>query len=150
MSSAPQEKLLNDLRFKIAKKENGSVFSLDTDFMISRISWVGVVTETTAKTLLTCGADSVEHHGYKKLLLDRRDLVEFSTEARVWIKQDLLKKRARRIVGKVEKVATIGATNAKGNIFSNFISSGIRMIFPKLEMKKFDNLPEAIIWLRED
>ena len=136
-----------DCKFKIVKKLEGSVFSLDPKNKISRISWSGEVSENTARTLLTLGANSVEFHGYNKLILDRRELTEFSTEARVWIKHDLLKTRAKKIVNRVEKVAFIGAKNTRGNIFSNFLSSAIGLVFPKLDMERFQDLRQAVIWL---
>ena len=135
-----------DCKFKIVKKVEGSIFSLDPKNKISRISWFGEVTEETASKLLTLGADSGEFHGYNKLILDRRELTEFTTEARVWIKHDLLKTRAKKIVNKVDKVAFIGSRNTRGNIFSNFLSSAIGLVFPKLEMERFVDLREAIKW----
>ncbi len=138
------------VHFKAVRKIDGSCFYLDTVNKISCVSWKGVVKEDTARELLTLGADSVEFQGYGKLLLDRRNLIEFDTAARVWIKHDLLKSRARKIVGGVEKLAYVHSKNSRGSVFSNFISAGIRMIFPNLTMKKFDDLKSAVSWLIRD
>lgn len=96
--------------------------------------------------LVTMGADSVEFYGYKKLILDRSNLVEFDTEARVWIK-GMLKTRAKKIVRMVERLAIVRATTTKGSIFSNFIASAIKIVMPNLEMQKFDNIEDAVDWL---
>lgn len=134
------------ITFIIKKEMNGSRFEQDKANGISRITWYGKVDMETARTLLTYGADSVEFHGYKKLILDRSNLTEFETEARVWIK-GLLKSRAKTIVQMVEKVAMINAKTTKGLIFSNFIASAISMVFPDLTMKKFENEAESIAWI---
>ena len=129
------------------KKINGSTFYLDPNNKLVCISWSGVVTGETAKTLLSLGADVVEQKGYTHLLLDRRRLIEFDTEARIWIKNDLLKSRARHLAVKVKRLAYLNSADTKGSIFSNFISAGIKMVFPNLTMKKFDSPKEAVRWL---
>ncbi len=139
--------LKKKVHFKPITKLDGSSFYLDPVNKISCIRWKGVVEEDTARQLLTLAADSIEFEEYNKLLLDRSQLVEFSTGARVWIKHDLLKTRARKIVSKVHRVAFVNATDARGSIFSNFLSAGIKMVFPKLTMSKFDNIKVAVRWL---
>lgn len=134
------------IKFIIKKEINGSRFELDNVNNISRITWSGNVNFETAKELLTLGADSVEILGYDKLLLDRSALTEFETEARVWIK-GLLKTRAKKIVKNVSKVAMINAKSAKGSLFSNFIGSAISMVFPDLQLKKFNSVEESLAWL---
>ncbi len=129
------------------KKMNGSTFYLDPNNKIVCISWSGVIDGNTAKTLLLLGAEAVESKGYTRLLLDRRRLVEFDTEARVWIKNDLLKSRARHLAARVERLAYLNSSDTKGSIFSNFISAGIKMVFPNLTMKKFDKPNIAVKWL---
>lgn len=132
--------------FSIQKEIEGSTFEVDKINGISKITWNGAVSINAARQLVTMGADSVEFQGYKKLVLDRSNLLEFDTEARVWIK-GMLKTRAKKIVRLVDQMAIIKPTTAKGSIFSNFIASAITIVMPNLEMQKFDNLDEAIEWL---
>lgn len=141
--AVPQES-----HFETLKEINGSKFEYDKLNGIPRITWQGDVGIEEASVLVTLGADYVEFHGCRKLLLDRSSLLEFDTEARMWIK-DLLKTRAKRIVKMVDKLAIIKPHSAKGSIFSNFIASAIGLVFPGLEMMKFDSEEEAVSWLNE-
>ncbi|MFY0598489.1 MAG: hypothetical protein JXR03_02380 [Cyclobacteriaceae bacterium] len=147
---APKQKVtrLVKTNFEIVGEINGNTFSTDKTNGISRVTWEGSVNIEAAEKILTLGADSVEFDGFKKILLDRSQLQEFDTEARMWIK-NLLKTRAKGLSKLVEKIAIIKATTAKGSIFSNFIASAIGIILPHLEMRKFDTEKEAIGWLME-
>ncbi|MEO9871331.1 hypothetical protein [Ekhidna sp.] len=135
-----------ELNFTVVHSMNGSTFELDKNNGIARIIWRGQVDIQTAKKLVSMGADSVEFNGYKKLLLDRSNLIEFETEARLWIRE-LLKTRAKKIVRKVNKLAIVKATTAKGSIFSNFIATAIKIVMPNLEMQEFNKEEEAFDWL---
>jgi len=92
------------------------------------------------------GADAVEFDDYKRLIINRSNLVEFDTEARIWIKK-FLQMRAKRIASKVKKLAVINPTSARGSIFSNMITSAINLIMPSLQMEKFPSEAEASQWL---
>ncbi|MFK7953810.1 MAG: hypothetical protein AB8B73_13275 [Ekhidna sp.] len=147
-----KDPLLNEIlnpkiEFKVYQEINGSTYEIDKQNNISRITWSGKVDLPTAKQLVTLGADSVEFYGYKKLLIDRSNLVEFDTEARLWIKE-MLKTRAKKIVRMVDKLAIIKSNSAKGSIFSNLISSAIKIVMPNLKMEKFDNCDDALEWLK--
>lgn len=132
--------------FTLRKEVKGSSFHVDSLNKISKVVWHGHVDKETATTLLTLGGDSVEFEGFTRLLLDRRDLSEFDTEARVWIK-DLLKTRAKKLSPKVKKLAIINAHSSLAIIFSNMMASAIGLIIPNLNLKKFDNEEEALEWL---
>ncbi len=142
----PEETKSKDFKFEVIYAMNGSTFEIDKINGISRIVWRGVVDIQSAKELVTMGADSVEFQGYKRLLLDRSNLVEFDTEARVWIRE-LLKTRAKKIVKMVDKLAIVKATSVKGSIFSNFIATAIKIVMPNLEMQEFQTEDEALNWL---
>ena len=133
--------------FEKVKELNGSNTLIDKKNKVVKIVWNGIVSEETAKVMLTTGADLIDSGLCDKLLLNRKGLEEFSTEARVWIKQDLLKNRAKKLVNKVSKVATINSSTIMGGIFANFISTAIKLVFPNLTMTKFESEEEAMNWL---
>ncbi len=134
--------------FVVQKELDGNIFELDKKNKITKISWYGKVDVKIASDLLNRAGDAVEFDGFTKLLVDRRKLDEFDTEARVWIK-DLLKTRAKRIARKVDKVALINAKSSMGKIFSNMMATAISLILPNMKMKKFDDYDEAEKWLLE-
>ena len=135
-------------RFVIVKEVNGSKFLLDKVNGISRVNWYGSVTQETASIMLKLGGDSVEFGGYQKLILDRRGLKEFDTEARIWMK-GFIKGRAKSIVGNVKMLAMVNRSSGSGSIFANFIGSAIKMVMPNLRIKKFSSIYEAIDWVLE-
>lgn len=148
MTSVIKTKELRDQyhSFEICQEINGSTFEIDPIRKITKIKWVGLVDKHTASTLLSKGGDSVEFQGYDKLLVDRYELGEFDTEARVWIK-DLLKTRAKRLSKNVEKIAIVNAGSTMGSIFSNMLTSAITLVMPGLKLKKFEHRDEALDWL---
>lgn len=135
-------------RFVIVKEVNGSKFLLDKVNGISRVNWYGSVNQETASIMLKLGGDSVEFGGYQKLILDRRGLKEFDTEARIWMK-GFIKGRAKRIVGNVKMLAMVNRSSGSGSIFANFIGSAIKMVMPNLRIKKFSSIYAAIDWVLE-
>ena len=128
---------------------NGSKLLVDDTHGIVIVEWTGVVGLITASTLLGAGADMIERHNCTKILLDRRNLAEFDGEARAWIKEELLPRRAKKLVGLVMKVAFVNSEMTKGRVFGNLISIAIRFAFPKLQLEKFDSIIEARNWISE-
>lgn len=137
---------LNSISFKQISQKNGSIFSIDKKAGIARISWNGHVDIHTAKKIIKLGFEAIEFHGYKKLILDHSDLVEFETEARVWVKE-LIKYKAERVDKKLTSIASISPKNSIGSIYSNFAGDILKHELPHLPMKRFDNLEEALYWL---
>lgn len=136
----------SNLSFSVVKEANGSTFEIDKINNISRVKWVGNVNLEAAKMLLTLGGDSVEFDGYTKLLIDRYQLKEFDTDARVWIKE-LFKTRAKKLAKRVEKMAIINPEASMAGIFSNMLTSAISLVMPGLTVKKFDTREEGMKWL---
>ncbi len=136
-------------RFRVIREFKGSKFMLDQENRISRVNWYGAVDQETAEIMLKLGGDSVEFQGYRKLILDRRRLKEFDTEARIWMK-NFIKGRAKNIVGGVDKLAMVNRSSGSGSLFANFIGSAIRMVMPNLKIKKFASIYDAIDWAIED
>ncbi len=141
-----KEALSTSLNFLVQKEVEGNTFEVDEIAKTCMITWNGVVSINAAQQLISMGADSVEFSGYQKLILNRSNLLEFDTEARVWIK-GMLKTRAKKLARLVDQMAIVEAKTAKGSIFSNLISSAIKIVMPNLQMKKFDNIDEALEWL---
>lgn len=134
--------------FTIVESMNQSSFELDSINGISRVKWVGTVNLETAKRLLTLGGDSVEFDGYKRLMIDRYELKEFDTDARIWIKE-LFKTRAKKLSKEVDRMAIINPKTSMAGIFSNMLTSAISLVMPGLLVKKFDSREKGISWLLE-
>ncbi len=114
---------------------------------IVKVVWNGIVNLETAQALLTRGADFIEDGTCDKIILDRQLLEEFTTDARMWIKNDLFKNRAKRLASNVSKMAMIEPQSVMGRIVSKMISSVIPLIFPNLKTKKFSQEADAYQWL---
>lgn len=145
-SKAPEES--GKSSFAVVETSFNSTFEVDRIHNISKVRWVGDVNVETAKKLLTLGGDSVEFDGYTRLMVDRFELKEFDTDARIWIKE-LFKTRAKKLSKKVERMAIINAQSSMGGIFSNMLTSAISLIMPGLTVKKFDSREEGMNWLLE-
>ncbi len=130
-------------------EENNCHVLIDRVNKLVMIKWQGYVELDTAKKILLAGSNFIEDESATRILLNRKNLDQFSKETNKWIKDDLLKNRAKKLVHLVEKVATVKSGTTIGNLFSNLISTSIRIVFPGLKMKSYDNEAEALNWLTE-
>ena len=145
-----QEKEIDTAYFQFVIVKGHSSLLIDKPNKILKVIWSGEVDKDTASVLLTRGADLVEAGSASKLLLNRKELMHFSKGAKNWIKEVLLKQRAKKLVNQVLQVAIVKSSSAIGNLFSNVITSAIRMIFPNLRMNQFETEEEALYWLLAD
>lgn len=132
--------------FSILKKVHDSMLLVDKENSICVLRWKGRIDLETASELLTLGAAATMLNGYKKMLIDRRSLIEFDNEARIWI-DNWIKNKARTISLKDGKIAIINSEGVLAHIFNNVFNSTISMVFPHLKLRKFDNATRAIEWL---
>ncbi len=137
---------IDDIKLELIHDHNGSLLLADKRLKIVMLKWNGVIDKETARELLSKGAENIEFHDYKKLMINRLELVELETEARIWIKK-FLQGRAKRIAPKVNKVAFVNPKSVRGSIFSNMLSSAISLIIPTLKTQKFITEAEASQWL---
>ena len=133
--------------FQVVKELNGSSTLVDYSNKIVKVEWEGIVDLATATLLFNASAELVENGQCDKVLLNRKNLTEFTTEARIWIKQEFLKNRSKQLDRKIMKVATVRSISATGSIFSNYINRGIKLVFPRVTLSKFDTEHEAVNWL---
>ncbi|MEP1032073.1 hypothetical protein [Ekhidna sp.] len=139
-------KNLKSVDFQSITKKNGSTFSIDENYGIARIDWNDHVDIHTAKKLIRSAFEAIEFHGCNKLVLDHSFLVEFETEARVWVKE-LLKHKAESLSNKLVKLASISPISAIGSMYSSFAGEILKDEIPLLKMKRFDDVQAALNWL---
>ena len=135
---------------EVVLEDNECHVQFNQEHKIVVIKWFGIVDLPTAQNILMKGSNFIEDGRATRILLDRRNLNQFSKEASKWIRDDLLRNRAKKLVHLVDKVATVKPRTAIGTIFSNVVSTAIRIVFPGLRMKSYDNQVEAFEWLIEE
>lgn len=133
-------------KLSVLKNMNESLILVDEKEGICILRWNGRVDIETASELLTLGSAAVMLKGYKRMLIDRRRLLEFDNEARLWIDK-WIKTKAKSISYGIEKVAIINSDSTFGNIFNNAFNSTIALVMPHLNIKKFSNDVKAMEWL---
>jgi len=112
---------------------------LDHQNQVIKVVWEGRVDQETASSLLTYAADLVEGGLIDKVLLDRRNLIQFQEAARNWIKNKFILKRCSQIIHKIAKVAIVNENSIAARFYGESISYDIEEAFPQLEINKFDN-----------
>ncbi|WP_421762554.1 hypothetical protein [Ekhidna sp.] len=132
--------------FKKISQFGSSSIEIDSIYRIALIRWVGKVDIGTTKKIIFAGINSEEFKNCAKILLDQSNLVEFSTESRIWLKH-FLKNNAKGYNKKVIKLGSVKPQTASGLLFSNFASELLKSEMPDLRRKRFDNVGEAIGWL---
>lgn len=130
----------------VVKVVNNSELIIDQPNGICLLRWKGRIDIETATELLTLGSAAVQLNGYEKLLIDRRDLIEFDCEARIWIDK-WIKTKAKAVAKSVDKLAIINSETIFGNFFNNAFNSTIAHAMPHLKMRRFDNGGKAHKWL---
>ena len=133
--------------YRVIIRMKGSCLSIDRMNKIVKVDWKGTVDLATTKLLLTQAADLIEADEAKRLLLNRKNLTEFSKQARLWIREELLMKRAKLIVHKVEKIAAVKSSSDMGKVFAHIISTSIKVVFPRLKLVEFQSEEDARHWL---
>lgn len=133
--------------FTVIEEMNGSALMIDYPNKVVKIEWNGVIDLATARTLFNATANAIEHDLADKALLNRKNFREFTTEARIWIKHEFIQSRSTRWARKLMKLATVNSTSQIGNVFSNFINRGMQVIFPGVQLSKFDTELDAENWL---
>lgn len=133
--------------FKLLKRFGENKLYLDEDLGIVKVSWHGMVDQQEAAAILSKGADLLEVGLANKLLLDRKHLIEFTTEARIWIKNEIIKRRGNKLIKRLNRLATVNADSSRGSVFSNFLTSAIKIVYPNLKTGRFKTVEEAINWL---
>lgn len=130
----------------LLKNMHDSVLMIDKINSICLLRWKGRVDIETATELLTLGAAAVQLNGFTKILVDRRGLIEFDHEARIWIDR-WLKTKAKSSSQSVDKLAVINSEDSLGNLFNNMFNATVGLAMPRIAMKKFHNGARAINWL---
>lgn len=132
--------------FKTVKVVHESKLLMDKKNSVCLLKWQGRVDLETASELLILGGAAVTLNGLTKIVVDRRSLIEFDNEARIWI-DNWLRKKAKSISVGVEKVAIINSEWTFGNFFNNVFNSTIAQVIPHLTIRKFDTGRKAMSWL---
>lgn len=133
--------------FSIVKTMNGSELMINQESGICLLRWKGRVDIETASELLTLGSAAVILNGYRKLMIDRRSLIEFDSEARHWI-GNWIETKAKSVSRSIDKLAIINSESVFGNFFNNAFNSTIAHAMPHMKLKKFDRGGPAIRWLQ--
>ena len=136
--------------FELIEKKNDCSLLIDYENKIVKVSWSGKVGAETASFLLAKALQVIVSGEASTILLDRKNLDEFSKGARLWIKEDFLKERVRHQSNRIKKIATIKSVTPMGGIYSNLISAAIKIVLPFLAMAEFQSEEEAFGWLTND
>lgn len=135
-------------QFKKLRQFGNSSLEIDQTRGIALIKWVGKVDINVAKKLIFSTINASEFSSCNKILLDQSNLVEFSTETRVWLKF-FLKNNAKRFRTKLLKLGSIKPQTPSGLLFSNFASEILKSEMPNLRRKRFETFDQASTWLED-
>lgn len=131
---------------KILEKDQ-NILMVNRQDGIIKVVWGENVNLTSTKIILNKAAILVGEGDYDKIILDRKKLHHFEIEARIWIKNNFLDNKAKKLVQNIVRVAAIDPTDVKGRVFANFVNAGIRLIFPTISLSHFQEEEAAISWL---
>ncbi|MEP1097229.1 MAG: hypothetical protein ABJG78_19090 [Cyclobacteriaceae bacterium] len=133
--------------FSVLKNIHGSVLLVDRDRTVCILKWQGRVDKETASELLTLSAAAVKLDGHTKMLIDRRGLIEFDNEARIWI-DSWIRTKAKSMFTGINKIAIINSDTPFGSIFNNSFNSTITTVFPQIEVRILVHGTKALEWLK--
>ena len=137
------------LHFSILKNIHGSFLLGDQIHSVCILKWQGRVDKETASELLTLSEAAVKLDGYTKLLIDRRGLIEFDNEARIWI-DGWIRNRAKTTFFSITKIAIINSDTPFGSIFNNSFNSTLASVFPNVELQILTHGTKALEWLNHE
>lgn len=150
MHRVKTKKLWSTSDFELVIEDNQSCLLWNSENGILWVRWRGIVDAKTASSILASALNSVEQGHASKVLLDRSAIEEFTTGARLWIKEDFLKKRAQPLSHLIEKIGSVKPDKSMARIYSHLVSSIIRVVFPSFSIVEFNSSIEAIDWLMDE
>lgn len=124
------------------------LFQYDEEFKILKAKWTGQVTTEEFKHVIMTGARIIHNtEGFTSIILDRSELDEFSTESRVWLKQDFMRNDGRVLIKKVKKLAAIKPSTTFATVMTTVFSAIFQIANPNMEYKVFEKPDEAAEWI---
>ena len=99
------------------------------------------------KAMLLGGARLASMGKADHIVIDRREVMKQDTECRLWVKDYYFKTHIKPLVPHIKKVAIVESQSIVGRIYGKTIFASLRMIYPHLKIKSFDNLDEAYEWI---
>lgn len=136
----------------ITKQQTEHVtFNYDPEFRICILKWTGNVPTEEFKEAIGIGRDFVAgNEGPTRILLDRRALGEYSTESRVWLKQDFMRNEGKVLIKKVDKLASVAPSTTFASVMTTVFSAIFQIANPNLQYQVFDNAEDAMAWLKDE
>ena len=133
----------------VYEHENAQLW-YDPNHKILKAIWFGEVGFEAFANLLTRGAQVLNASDYGHIIFDRRELNNFSAEARIWFKQEFMKKGGdgRRLIKKVRKIAAVKGTGTIGQLASAVFGKILLIFNPKLKYRVFENNDVADLWVK--
>ncbi|MEL6558023.1 MAG: hypothetical protein AAFQ94_07555 [Bacteroidota bacterium] len=99
------------------------------------------------KAMLLGGARLASMGKADHIVIDRREVLKQDAECRLWVKNYYFKRHIKPLVPQIKKVAIVESQSIVGRIYGKTIFASLRMIYPHLKIKSFDDLDEAIEWI---
>ncbi|MGL1888788.1 MAG: hypothetical protein OCD76_19915 [Reichenbachiella sp.] len=124
-----------------------AIFDFDEDSATLSFTWKGIVSESTAKTVLTRAIKAAYLLENIHWLIDRRQLEAYAPEARIWIKNDFVNGKGKELIQKTDKMAAVLAHDPMAQVSSKVMINLLREQNPKIEYKEFDVVAPASNWL---
>ena len=132
--------------FSVLKNVNDSLLLVDKIYSIFILRWKGRIDVATASETITLAGAAMTLNRYSNILIDRSSLIEFDSEARLWI-DNWIKSKAKNTFVDVKKIAIINSVQTFGNIYNNAFNSTIAQVLPHITLNLFGYHNDAIKWL---
>lgn len=113
---------------------------------IIEVKWHGHVSLEDCKIALDFVKNNLKED--VNLIINRKSLDGFDDDARKWLKTTFLKEEAKSVIPYLLHLATVESTS-RVRIFSLAINQLTSILFPKLNMKSFTSVSEAMLWISE-
>lgn len=135
------------ISFDLIREQDGNCLYVDFENGLIKIEWYGTVGLASTNIMLTLAADLIYAGQCNKMLIDRRQLVEFNLEAQAWMKDQFWPGKKKEFLTLIHKFAAVGAVTPKEGFFDNLISGKIKRFFPWLNDSTFASEEDALDWL---
>ena len=115
---------------------------------LAKAKWIGDVEEKDFRGLIITGAQLVKVGLVHNLYFDRRELGNFTTATRVWLKEDFMKNDGAELIQMVEKIAAVDTKSVMGQMTAAIFSKILLLINPQLNYRVFGTPGEADRWIK--
>lgn len=124
-----------------------AVLKYDHQRRVFKFIWNGEVSFQTLKPLVEKACEITESVENASIIFDRRKLISYAPDARIWLKHSFMKSEGKRLMMKIKKIAALNSKSPFAQVISKVLVGALKFYNRKIQYKVFESEEEATNWI---